>query len=423
MDQARPLIHQFSPSAEKIALFRALFRGREDVYPRRFESRKTGKSGYAPACSNEWVRGICEKPRVKCAECPNRRFLPVTDEVIRRHLSGRDDAGQPFVAGVYPMLLDETCFFLAVDFDKNNWLEDSTAFIETCRRMNLSAATLRACSSSSANTSGWSRFASHHAFSRVTCCWAVRVKLTCRCFNASEAHAGLHRRRQVGRPSRPLRIRSGPCHAVVILQRDCNARGPQGARTLGTARLFIREDRRGHCGPNEAPRDAMNASFLLRRAQVAAKHALPQDFGPIVGHPADDGRFGRDELVPLVDLEARGVTEALVQLAPPVAVRPQHQDVSGHVGSARIIPKRGALTVVFSDRTGAFTRSRVRAESDRAARQVRDAPFGGLGWPKTRRSGSGDRRRPGLYHSARASAAPHVGHCGLREASGSWPDM
>src|SRR5712672_3663589 len=129
-----------SPPEAKIALFRSLFRGREDVYPRRFESRKTGKSGYAAACANEWLRGICEKPRVKCAECPNRRFLPVTDEVIRWHLSGRDDVGQPFVAGVYPMLLDETCFFLAVDFDKSGWLEDSTAFIETCRRMDLSPA-------------------------------------------------------------------------------------------------------------------------------------------------------------------------------------------------------------------------------------------------------------------------------------------
>src|ERR1700732_2883362 len=75
----------------KISLFRALFRGRADVYPRRFESRKTGRTGYAPACGNEWVRGICEKPRIKCAECAHRRFLPVTDEVIRWHLSGRDD--------------------------------------------------------------------------------------------------------------------------------------------------------------------------------------------------------------------------------------------------------------------------------------------------------------------------------------------
>ena len=133
-----PFVHQLSSPEEKIALFRSLFRGREDVYPRRFESRKTGKSGYAPACANEWVRGICEKPRIKCAECPNRRFLPVTDEVIRWHLSGCDDASHPFVAGVYPMLLDETCFLLAVDFDKSGWLEDATAFMETCHRMGLS---------------------------------------------------------------------------------------------------------------------------------------------------------------------------------------------------------------------------------------------------------------------------------------------
>ena len=140
MDQPAGLVHQLSSSDEKIALFRSLFRGRDDVYPRRFESRKTGKSGYAPACANEWVRGICEKPRIKCAECPHRRFLPVTDDVIRWHLSGRDDAGQTFVVGVYPMLLDETCFFLAVDFDKSGWLDDSTAFVETCGRMGLSAA-------------------------------------------------------------------------------------------------------------------------------------------------------------------------------------------------------------------------------------------------------------------------------------------
>jgi hypothetical protein len=120
---------QHSPVAAKIALFRTLFRGRDDVYPRRFESRKTGKSGYAPACANEWVQGICEKPRIKCAVCSHRRFLPVTDDVIRWHLSGRDASDQPFVAGVYPMLLDETCYFLAVDFDKDGWQADSIAFL------------------------------------------------------------------------------------------------------------------------------------------------------------------------------------------------------------------------------------------------------------------------------------------------------
>ena len=90
--------------AARIALFRAFLRGREAVYPRRFESRKTGKAGYAPACANQWARGVCEKPKIKCADCPNRRFLPITDETIRWHLSGQDDDGRDFVMGVYPHL-------------------------------------------------------------------------------------------------------------------------------------------------------------------------------------------------------------------------------------------------------------------------------------------------------------------------------
>jgi superfamily II DNA or RNA helicase/very-short-patch-repair endonuclease len=133
-------VHARSPSAAKISLFRSLFRGREDVYPRRFESRKTGRAGYAPACGNEWVRGICEKPRIKCGDCPHRAFLPVTDQVIRWHLSGRDAAGQDFVAGVYPMLADETCYFLAMDFDKDSWRDDVLAVMETCQRLQIPAA-------------------------------------------------------------------------------------------------------------------------------------------------------------------------------------------------------------------------------------------------------------------------------------------
>lgn len=134
-----PLAHHRSSPASKISLFRSLFRGREDVYARRFESRKTGRSGYQPACANEWVRDVCDKPRIKCGDCPNRRFLPVTDDVIRWHLSGRDDAGRDFVMGVYPMLLDESCVFLAADFDKEHWQEDVRAFLETCGRLRLPA--------------------------------------------------------------------------------------------------------------------------------------------------------------------------------------------------------------------------------------------------------------------------------------------
>ncbi len=94
-------VHHGSPPEEKIALFRSLFRGREDVYPRRFESHASGKSGYSPVCANEWVRGVCEKPRVKCATCRHREFLPVTGDVIRRHLVGMDERGGDFVVGVY----------------------------------------------------------------------------------------------------------------------------------------------------------------------------------------------------------------------------------------------------------------------------------------------------------------------------------
>jgi hypothetical protein len=93
---------------EKVALFRSLFRGRDDVFPRQWENPKTGKSGYSPVCRNEWVRGICEKPRIKCSDCPNQAFVPVTAETLKSHLQGRDIAnprrGESYVAGVYAMM-------------------------------------------------------------------------------------------------------------------------------------------------------------------------------------------------------------------------------------------------------------------------------------------------------------------------------
>jgi hypothetical protein len=80
-------------SAEKIALFRRRFSGRTDVYPIRWES-KTGRSGYAPACGNEWRVGVCEKPRIKCADCGKRLLLSLTDQVIYEHLAGKHVAFQ-----------------------------------------------------------------------------------------------------------------------------------------------------------------------------------------------------------------------------------------------------------------------------------------------------------------------------------------
>ena len=158
MNFGQPTVHslndaidQRSPPDAKIALFRALFRGREDVYPRRYESRKTGRTGYQPVCANEWVQGICEKPRVKCSNCPRQRFIAVTNEAVRWHLSGHDNEGKDFVMGIYPMLQDETCLLLAVDFDREGWREDAIAFWETCRHLNVSSVLERSRSGNGAH--------------------------------------------------------------------------------------------------------------------------------------------------------------------------------------------------------------------------------------------------------------------------------
>ena len=123
---------QLSPS-QKIALFRSLFRGRTDVYPIRWESHSTGKSGYAPACANEWKSGVCEKPRIKCSECSNRQLSLLTDEVIYDHLAGKH------TVGIYPLLTNDCCYFLAVDFDDEQWSEDAKAFLVSCDDLGVSA--------------------------------------------------------------------------------------------------------------------------------------------------------------------------------------------------------------------------------------------------------------------------------------------
>jgi superfamily II DNA or RNA helicase len=117
----------------KIALFRHLFRGREDVYPRRWESAK-GTSGYSPACGNEWKPGICHKPRVKCGDCNQRQLLLVTAQVIYDHLAGKH------TIGVYPLLADDSSYFLAADFDEADWREDAKAFMQSCRELGIPAA-------------------------------------------------------------------------------------------------------------------------------------------------------------------------------------------------------------------------------------------------------------------------------------------
>lgn len=119
---------------EKVALFRRLFRGRTDVYPVRWEGKTSGKSGYAPACANEWRAGVCEKPRIKCADCSNRLLIPLSDAVIYKHLAG------DHTIGVYPLLEDDSCYFLAIDFDEAEWRDDAQAFMQSCVELGVPAA-------------------------------------------------------------------------------------------------------------------------------------------------------------------------------------------------------------------------------------------------------------------------------------------
>ncbi|MDD4987131.1 MAG: hypothetical protein PHQ43_15445, partial [Dehalococcoidales bacterium] len=144
-------INNDSPLSEKVKLFRSLFRGREGVFARQWWSRKMQRPGYSPACRYEWNPSYCGKPSAKCGNCPNQEYIPLTDEVIQDHLEGRH------TIGIYPLLPDETCHFLAADFDKQSWMENVTAFLETCRQMEIPAAIERSRSGNGAHV--WIFFA------------------------------------------------------------------------------------------------------------------------------------------------------------------------------------------------------------------------------------------------------------------------
>ena len=121
---------------ERIRLFQSLFKGREDVFARRWFSKTTGKSGYQPVCINEWKQGICDKKKYRCAICPNRNFAPLTTQDMYRHLEGKDEYCCD-VVGLYAIMQDNNCAFLCADFDDKNckygYKEDVLAYLGVCR--------------------------------------------------------------------------------------------------------------------------------------------------------------------------------------------------------------------------------------------------------------------------------------------------
>jgi superfamily II DNA or RNA helicase len=124
-----PASDSLSPE-QKIAIFRMLFRGRTDIFANHWQNQQ-GRSGYSVACNNEWVKGICNKPRMKCHDCTHRQFSELSDQVIYRHLAGQQ------IVGLYPLLHDNTCYLLAADFDKGNWQDDVKAMSRACTEYNV----------------------------------------------------------------------------------------------------------------------------------------------------------------------------------------------------------------------------------------------------------------------------------------------
>ena len=151
--EKKPTAMQNLSFQEKVDLFRSLFKGREDVFARRWYSKTSGKAGYQPVCQNEWTP-MCDKRTFKCADCPNRHFSPLTDNDIYRHLEGKDADGRD-VIGLYVLNEDNTCHLLCTDFDDKNcehgYKNDVLAFIDVCRSWNIPCSVERSRSGNGAH--------------------------------------------------------------------------------------------------------------------------------------------------------------------------------------------------------------------------------------------------------------------------------
>lgn len=117
---------------EKIKLYRSLFYGRNDVFALRWDNESKNTHGYKPYCINEWKHGICNKSEIKCSDCDFRKFKSLEDKDIIEHLSGKK------TIGLYPLLQDDKCKFLAIDFDDSSWQKDALLVINTFNKFNIS---------------------------------------------------------------------------------------------------------------------------------------------------------------------------------------------------------------------------------------------------------------------------------------------
>jgi superfamily II DNA or RNA helicase len=149
----KSVVDNTSDSSAKIHLFMSLFKGRSDVYAKRWENKNKGISGYSPVCLNQWQAGVCKKPKISCSKCENKDYAALDEDAIENHLRGN------IVAGVYPMLQDETCHFLAVDFDEADWQNDISVFRDICIELSIPFAVERSRSGNGGHV--WFFFEAH----------------------------------------------------------------------------------------------------------------------------------------------------------------------------------------------------------------------------------------------------------------------
>ncbi|HAM27540.1 MAG TPA: helicase [Microbacteriaceae bacterium] len=127
----RFVVTRLSSPEEKIAVFRSLFTGRDDVYATRWVSAKTGRSGWSPA-----VRGGFYTDAVTDSD-----LLPLTDQIINQHLRGVLPSERTDLhVGLYPMHTDDTCRLLVCDFDDGDWRADASAYVSACSQNGIQAA-------------------------------------------------------------------------------------------------------------------------------------------------------------------------------------------------------------------------------------------------------------------------------------------
>lgn len=119
-------VDKISDPAAKVAFYGRLFRSRRDVYAKRWENRRTGRSGWVPAVAGGWRKGMRHE---------NVTYLPLTPDVVAAHLREDDN----LQIGLYPLLPDGMCHWVAADFDGPAAMLDALAYLKAARADGVAA--------------------------------------------------------------------------------------------------------------------------------------------------------------------------------------------------------------------------------------------------------------------------------------------